>query len=127
MSVAMTDRKIERMVSVILRAGVTLAGSVVLIGGVYFLWRHAREPVNFATFHSADLVDRSALETIDGALHLRARSIIQLGILLLIATPISRVAFSLVGFTLERDKSYVITTAIVLAILLYSLLGAAAV
>ncbi len=48
---------------------------------------------------------------------------IQLGLLLLIATPIARVAFSVVGFAIERDRMYVVFTLIVLAILLYSLLG----
>ncbi|MDQ2773857.1 MAG: DUF1634 domain-containing protein, partial [Acidobacteriota bacterium] len=60
-----------------------------------------------------------------GAVHLRARSIIQFGILLLIATPILRVAFSLVGFAMERDKAYVLITTVVLAILLYSLINGA--
>jgi uncharacterized membrane protein len=49
--------------------------------------------------------------------------LIQLGLLLLIATPIVRVAFSMVGFAIERDRMYVAFTLIVLAILLYSLLG----
>ena len=56
---------------------------------------------------------------------MRARSIIQAGILLLIATPIARVAFSLAGFGLERDGKYVVITAIVLAVLLYSLTSGA--
>jgi uncharacterized membrane protein len=46
---------------------------------------------------------------------------IQLGIILLIATPVLRVAVSLVGFALERDRVYVAITGLVLAILLYSL------
>jgi uncharacterized membrane protein len=44
-------------------------------------------------------------------------------LLLLIATPIARVALSVVGFAIERDRMYVAFTLIVLAILLYSLLG----
>ena len=48
---------------------------------------------------------------------------IQLGLLVLIATPIARVAFSLVAFALQRDRIYVIVTLIVLAVLLYSLTG----
>jgi uncharacterized membrane protein len=48
---------------------------------------------------------------------------IQLGLLFLIATPVARVAFSVYAFMRERDKTYVIITLIVLAILLYSLFG----
>jgi uncharacterized membrane protein len=47
----------------------------------------------------------------------------QLGLLLLIATPIVRVAFSAVAFALEGDKMYVLFTLLVLAVLLYSLFG----
>jgi len=56
----------------------------------------------------------------------RGRGLIQLGLLLLIATPIARVAFSVVGFAIERDRLYVGFTLIVLAVLLYSLLGSSA-
>jgi len=44
-------------------------------------------------------------------------------LLLLIATPIARVSFSIVGFSIERDYLYVTFTVIVLLVLLYSFLG----
>jgi len=52
---------------------------------------------------------------------LRGRGIIQLGLLLLIATPVARVAFSIAAFAMQRDRLYVVVTLMVLAILLYSL------
>ena len=55
--------------------------------------------------------------------HFHGQAIIQFGLLLLIATPVARVAFSAVGFAIERDSMYVVITLIVLAILLYSLFG----
>jgi uncharacterized membrane protein len=55
------------------------------------------------------------------ALAFRARGLIQLGLVLLIATPIVRVAFTSIAFALQRDKVYVIVTLIVLALLVYSL------
>ena len=48
---------------------------------------------------------------------------IQLGLLLLIATPVARVAFSLVAFIRQRDRTYIVITTIVLGLLLYSLMG----
>ncbi len=54
---------------------------------------------------------------------LRGRGIIQLGLLLLIATPVARVAFSIWGFAAEHDRLYMIFTGVVLMVLLYSLLG----
>jgi uncharacterized membrane protein len=57
------------------------------------------------------------------ALKLSGRGIIQLGLLLLIATPVARVAFSVWGFAAEHDRMYVVFTLMVLAILLLSLAG----
>ncbi len=54
---------------------------------------------------------------------LNGRGIIQLGLLFLIATPVARVIFSIWGFADERDRMYVVFTVIVLAILIFSLVG----
>jgi uncharacterized membrane protein len=120
-----TDRSIELMLSRLLRVGVTVAGAVVLGGGIYFVLRHGAEPADFGAFHGAAAADRILGQIAASAFALRARSIIQLGVLLLIATPVLRVAFSLAGFALERDRHYVLITLIVLTILLYSLISGA--
>lgn len=120
-----TDETIERLVSVLLLSGVVISGLVVFSGGIYYLARHGHEKTDYHTFHGQPAIDRILGQIIEGAIALRARSIIQLGILLLIATPIARVAFSLVGFALERDRTYVVITAIVLCVLLYSLISGA--
>jgi uncharacterized membrane protein len=120
-----TDTAIERMLSVLLRAGVVISGVIVFSGGIYFLARHGHEFADHHTFHGEPSVDRIVGQIIAGAMALRARSIIQLGLLVLIATPIARVAFSLAAFTLERDRAYVVISAIVLTILLYSLVTGA--
>jgi uncharacterized membrane protein len=56
-------------------------------------------------------------------LALRSRGIIQLGILLLILTPVARVAFSVFAFWQQRDRLYIIVTLIVLVILIHGLLA----
>lgn len=118
-----TDQRIENILANLLRAGVLLSALVVLIGGVIYLIRHGHSPVDFRVFRgeSADL--RSVRGTIRDALELRGQGIIQLGLLLLIATPVARVAFSIFGFTEERDGIYVVFTLIVFSVLLYSLFG----
>jgi uncharacterized membrane protein len=67
------------------------------------------------------------LRTLSGivkdALAFRGRGLIQLGLLLLIATPLARVAFSVLAFAIQRDRLYVVVTLIVLAVLIYSLMG----
>ena len=52
--------------------------------------------------------------------HLDSRNIIRVGILLLIATPIMRVAYCVYGFTAQKDKIYIVVSSIVLTVLLYS-------
>ena len=118
-----TDQRVEIIVGKLLQAGVVLSASVVLIGGIIFLVTHGMEKANYRVF----LGEPSDLRTLHGilrrAIHFRGRGIIQLGLLLLIATPIARVAFSIFGFAEEKDRLYMVITGIVLVILLYSLLG----
>src|SRR5581483_1633260 len=98
-----TDLRIEIIIGSLLRTGVLLAASVVLIGGVLYLARHGHETVNYTTFHGEPEALKSIPAVIDGVASFQARSIIQLGLLLLIATPIARVAFAAIAFPLERD------------------------
>jgi uncharacterized membrane protein len=121
----MSDQQLERIVSMVLRTGVLISALVVLAGGIYYLIRHGAELADYRTFHGQPSIDRNLGQIVQGAIALRARSIIQFGILLLIATPITRVAVSLVGFAFERDGKYMIITAIVLAVLLYSVITGA--
>jgi uncharacterized membrane protein len=118
-----TDREVEDLVGNLLRAGVLLSGFVVFCGGVVYLARHGSELADYRVFHG----EPSDLRTIPGvlreALSFQGRGIIQLGLLLLIATPVARVGLSILGFAAERDQMYVGFATIVLVILLYSLFG----
>jgi uncharacterized membrane protein len=120
-----TDQRIENILGNLLRAGVLLSALVVLIGGMVYLLRHGHAPVDFRAFHGEPADLRNAHGIVRDTLALRGRGIIQLGLLLLIATPVARVAFSIFGFAEERDRMYVVFTLIVFSILLYSLLGSA--
>ncbi|MCU1296741.1 MAG: putative rane protein [Acidobacteriaceae bacterium] len=117
------DQRVEEIIGNLLRAGVLLSAFVVLFGGIIYLARHGDSPANYRVFQG----EPSELKSVTGILHyafaLRGRGIIQLGLLLLIATPVARVAFSIFGFAAEKDRMYVVFTIIVLAILLYSLFG----
>jgi uncharacterized membrane protein len=120
---AFTDQKLENMVGNLLRAGVSLSALVVLFGGIIYLARHGREPASYNVFHG----EPSDLKSLGGivryAFGFHGRGIIQLGLLLLIATPVLRVVLSIWGFAEEHDRMYMIFTGIVLIVLLYSLLG----
>lgn len=118
----MHDDRFARMLGVLLRIGVSTAAVVVLAGGTIYLIRHATEPVSYAEFDPDRLPNlRSLSGIVDSALGLSGRGVIQLGLMVLIATPVFRVAFSVAGFVQQRDRTYIVLTLVVLAILLYSL------
>ena len=118
-----TDKRIEAIVGNLLRAGVSLSAFVVILGAAIYLLRHGFAPADYRIFHGEPSDLRSITGIVGGATRLRGRSIIQLGLLLLIATPVARVAFSIFGFVFERDRMYVFFTSVVLAILILSLFG----
>jgi uncharacterized membrane protein len=120
------DRRIELMLGNLLRFGVLLSAFVVLAGAAIYLARYGFEPANYSVFRGEAAALRSAPAIIFGALHLSGKSIIQFGLLLLIATPVARVIFSFIGFVIERDYLYMALTLIVLTVLLYSLIGSGA-
>ncbi len=115
------DLRIEIIIGTLLRTGVILAAAVVLVGGVLYLVRHGHEIPDYRTFHGEPENLKSPKDIVHGVFDVNARAIIQLGLLLLIATPVARVAFSAVAFAIEHDYMYVVITLIVLAILSYSL------
>ena len=116
------DARMERAMGVLLRFGVVLASTAVLAGMAFYLQDHARQPVDYRDFraHSFNLRHRGELFT--GSARGNAAAIIEVGILLLIATPVARVLFAVVAFALERDRLYTLISIAVLAVLVYSLL-----
>jgi uncharacterized membrane protein len=109
----------------LLQTGVIISGLVVLAGGVLYLVRYGPVPVNYENFVPERATVRSIRAIVNNALHGDGRAIIQCGLLLLIATPVARVFFSIIAFALEGDRLYVVLTLIVFTILLFSLLGGA--
>ncbi|MBN3922159.1 DUF1634 domain-containing protein [Nostoc sp. NMS4] len=119
----LSEHQVEQFVGNLLRFGVLCATTLVLIGGVLYLIHYGNSPANYQFFRGepADFRSLGGVET--AVLVGRRRGIIQFGLLLLIATPIARVVFSLFAFVLQRELTYIIVTLIVLAGLFYSLLG----
>jgi uncharacterized membrane protein len=120
----MTDERLEAIIGNLLRAGVLASAFIVLLAGMVFIGQHHADTVSYSTFH----LETSDLRTISGifrsAWSLRVDAIIQLGLLLLIATPVARVALAAIGFYLEGDRVYVAVSLIVLSILVFSLVHA---
>jgi len=117
------DPRLQHLVGNLLRYGVLLAAAVVLTGGLLYLARHGGTVPDYRRFQGQPAYLRSVTGIARGALTLDERAVVQLGLVLLIATPIARVALSAVAFAFERDRTYVLVTLLVLALLLWSLLG----
>jgi len=117
----MTDERLESLIGILLRLGVLTAAAIVAISGVFFVAAHYTDHPSYSTFQ----VEGDGLRTIGGILrgsmHMQPAAVIQLGLLLLIATPVLRVALAAVGFYLEGDRLYLGVSLIVLTILLLSL------
>jgi len=100
----LTDHAVEQFVGRLLQIGVGLSAAVVIVGGVMLLAHHGGEVQNYATFAGEPESIRSLCGIVQGVLAADSRSIIQFGLLLLIATPILRVAFTWIAFVLQRDR-----------------------
>jgi uncharacterized membrane protein len=120
----MDDQRLEILIGKLLRAGVLLAAAVVFAGGVFYLAQFHSARIDFHTFNEESASLRHVGGIVASAFHLHSEGLIQLGLLLLIATPVARVAFAIVGFYLERDRMYAIVSLIVLAVLVFSLMHA---
>jgi len=118
-SLAMSPERFRILVSTILIVGVVAAASLMLVafvGAVAVGWGGSL--VGAASADAAG-TDFGALPA--GLAALRPIALGQLGLLVLLATPVVRVAASVLGFALEGDRLYVAITAVVLVVLLASI------
>ena len=118
-----TDQGIENVMGNLLRGGVLLAAFVVSVGAIIYLLRHGHTPVDYRMFRGEPADLRTVRGIVRDCFTLRGRGIIQFGLLLLVATPVARVGFSIFAFAKEHDRTYVVLTLIVFSVLLYSLIG----
>ena len=118
-----TEYQIEQFIGRLLRAGVVLATGAVLMGGIMLLAQQGRSTPDYRVFQGTDRALRSFGPILSGVFAGDAQSIIALGIILLIATPVLRVAFMLGAFAAQRDRLYVFLSAVVLLLLLFGLFG----
>jgi hypothetical protein len=112
-----SDEAIEATVGRLLQAG------LVLVGGSRYLAHHGAAPPPGRLFTGEPVELREIDRILRGAATLGGRALIMCGLLVLIGTPVMRVAASLVAFLHQRDWTYTAMTAFVLALLLASMLG----
>jgi uncharacterized membrane protein len=117
-----TEGRTQRVIGRLLRAGVITAAGIALLGAIPFLLRFGSTSTDYGTFRGAVGLNTVA-DVVAEALHGHSAAIMQLGLVILILTPVARVAFSAVAFALERDRLYVALTAVVLGVLIFGLTG----
>ncbi|MBX3379894.1 MAG: DUF1634 domain-containing protein [Phycisphaeraceae bacterium] len=114
---------LESKLATLLTAGTALSAVVLCIGGAVFLWEDSASKLNFSAFEPS--AHGSVFSVFREAVQLKGSALMQLGVVLLILTPVARVFFTLVAFLARWDWLYVIVTVIVLGVLIYGLLGSA--
>jgi uncharacterized membrane protein len=97
-----------------------------LLGGILYLIQYGGEQADYKKFKGEPAVLTQLGAIVKDAWSFDGKAIIQFGLLLLLATPVARVAFSVFAFALRRDWLYVVITLVVLGILLLSLFGGSA-
>lgn len=95
---------INRLLGHVLRGGVLLSVSILVVGFAVAFLEGSPLP------RSSDLPP----QVLSDALHLRPVGLLNLGILVMISTPVARVALSIASFAKERDARFAAITSIVL-------------
>lgn len=122
------ERDMELILGRLLRYGVILSCGITLIGGVLYLIQHGSQMPDYSPtpddqpFAGTAMYLRELSAILPRILTLDGAAIIQLGVCVLIATPILRVAVSVIAFLIEKDYLYVVITLIVLAIIIANMI-----
>ena len=116
-----SDEHVEQFIGRLLQLGVIVAAVVTIIGAIILLTSIGGSTADFRVFRGASSNLRSVGAIVRGVAALDGRAITQLGLVLLILTPVARVALTLWAFLRQHDRLYVLVTTIVLALLLYGL------
>ncbi len=112
------ERMIDLAISNILRFGVIVSSLLVVVGGAVMLAKEGNHPYVEGKF---DMELRSISGILDLVQKGNPEGVIQLGVVVLLATPFMRVAFAAYAFLQERDYKYVVIALTVLSGLTYSL------
>lgn len=118
----LSDHAVEQVVGRLLQLGVLVAAAVVLAGAALLLAHHGGTSASYSQFHGEPTELRTVAGIVRAAATLNPAAVVQLGLVLLIATPIARVAFTLVAFILQRDRTYIWITTLVMMLLLFGLI-----
>ena len=118
----MQDVDMQTIIGKMLRFGVSLSAVITVLGGLLYMFHHQDIVPEYHVFKGVETQYISLSGIFSGVIALNSKAIIQLGVMLLIATPIARVLFSMFAFLLEKDYLYAIITFIVFSVMSFSIL-----
>ncbi|MDG6987969.1 MAG: DUF1634 domain-containing protein [Nitrososphaerota archaeon] len=124
----LSDREaMNDVISRVLRYGVLISAAILVVGTVLLIASYSFSDSSVFLRYVPGQVTQSNFSPSFSSLALGVArldpfSIIELGVIVLIATPVSRVFFSILLFAAEKDMTYVKITLVVLALLLFSML-----
>lgn len=115
------EKDFQLLIGNLLRYGVWLALGVALFGGIVYLLHHSAETVDYSTFTENDRSIFTVIsDVLNGVTNFDGASIIFLGVILLFLTPVFRMLLSLWTFIIEKDRTYIFITSLVIAIICMS-------
>ena len=120
-SARLSDERMDAAMGRLLQVGVLIASAVVLVGGALSLWGNRAARVDYRTFASEPARLREWGQLLPAVGRGEPAAIVQIGVLLLIATPVARVVFAMVAFAIQRDRLYVGISFVVLLVLMVGL------
>lgn len=116
--------QVEAWISITLRAGVLVSLALIVLGTLVTFTHHpqylASESDLARLTTPGAAFPRTLAEIITELGNFRGRAIVMAGLVVLIATPVLRVAISILAFLKERDLAFVAITTTVFAILMAS-------
>lgn len=117
------EKHFDEMISVLLRTGVIVSSVVVLVGGIFYLVQSGMLKPVYKPFHREPQNLRGLADIVRGVFTWNPRNWIQFGLLILVATPVARVALCVFTFIKQKDRTYIVLTLIVLCVLIFGLIG----
>ena len=125
---AAEEHPMELYISHVLRIGVMIAAAIILLGTILFLagigpTDGSPKQLNDVIGHGGRSIPVSPSSILHGVVSGNAIAIIQLGVLALILTPMTRVAMTAALFFAQRDRIFVAITSIVFLVLVLGLVG----
>jgi uncharacterized membrane protein len=120
----MKDEQLQSQLARLMLSGVLTAAAVMGAGLIWFLATHEGLPPGDHIFRGEPKYLENPVSMIQRTFDLEdvghRRSLVMIGVVLLLINPVVRVAFAAFGFAAQRDRLYTLISLLVLVVLLVS-------